>query len=76
MGTGNQIEKPLADWAAAHFGAGARLVALKRLSGGASQETWAFDVEAGGTSIPLILRRAPGGAAAPRASEAVTLATE
>jgi aminoglycoside phosphotransferase (APT) family kinase protein len=36
--------------------------ALKRLSGGASQETWAFELitqDAG--PVPLILRRAPGG---------------
>lgn len=76
MGTGSEIEKPLADWAAAHFGADAGIRSLKRLSGGASQETWAFDVAAGGATVPLILRRAPGGAAAARASEEVTLATE
>lgn len=34
---------------------------LKRLSGGASQETWAFDARQGDKLIPLILRRAPGG---------------
>ncbi len=34
---------------------------LVRLSGGASQETWAFDAVAGDKIIPLILRRAPGG---------------
>lgn len=34
---------------------------LRRLSGGASQETWSFLLEAGGSGIPLILRRAPGG---------------
>ena len=37
---------------------------LRRLSGGASQETWSFDLllEGGGT-VPLILRRAPEGSA-------------
>lgn len=35
---------------------------LSRLSGGASQETWAFDSPRGGTTTPLILRRAPPGA--------------
>jgi aminoglycoside phosphotransferase (APT) family kinase protein len=30
----------------------------RRLSGGASQETWAFDLDDG---TPLILRRRPGG---------------
>lgn len=40
---------------------GAALVALRRLSGGASQETWAFDASGGDGLMPLILRRrAPG----------------
>ncbi len=35
---------------------------LKRLSGGASQETWSFDaVRADDTAVGLILRRPPGG---------------
>ena len=33
---------------------------LQRLSGGASQETWAFSFEGPGGPVPLILRRAPG----------------
>ena len=42
---------------------GGRIANLQRLSGGASQDTWAFDVIAadGGIS-PLVLRRAPPGA--------------
>jgi aminoglycoside phosphotransferase (APT) family kinase protein len=41
---------------------GGRIDALQRLSGGASQQTWAFDLcDASGT-VPLILRRAPDGA--------------
>ncbi|HXQ16914.1 MAG TPA: phosphotransferase family protein [Caulobacteraceae bacterium] len=43
------------------FGEAAKLVGLERLSGGASQELWAFDVETGGATLPLILRRNPGG---------------
>ena len=43
------------------FGEAAKLVGLERLSGGASQELWAFDVEVGGERLPLILRRNPGG---------------
>ncbi|MGZ5930983.1 MAG: phosphotransferase family protein [Rhizomicrobium sp.] len=34
---------------------------LRRLSGGASQETWAFDAVGPGGTTRLILRRAPGG---------------
>lgn len=76
MGTVTDIEKALTDWASAHYGAGAAIAGLRRLSGGASQETWAFEVDAGDRSEALILRRAPGGAAAARSSEAISLATE
>ena len=52
------------------------IVNLRRLSGGATQEIWAFDLDSGAT-CPLILRRAPGGT--PRAAGdlgGVGLATE
>jgi len=42
---------------------GAEVSGLRRLSGGASRETWSFDtVDADGTVSPLILRRDPPGA--------------
>ncbi len=44
----------------------------ERLSGGASQETWAFDAG----DEPLILRRAPGGQAIATATHGIGLATE
>ena len=34
---------------------------LRRLSGGASQELWRFDLVQGEDRVPVILRRAPGG---------------
>jgi aminoglycoside phosphotransferase (APT) family kinase protein len=41
---------------------GARGIAnFRRLSGGANLETWSFDALTDGGSIPLVLRRAPGG---------------
>jgi aminoglycoside phosphotransferase (APT) family kinase protein len=43
------------------YGSAAKLVGLERLSGGASQELWSFDVETHGQRLPLILRRNPGG---------------
>lgn len=49
---------------------------LRRLSGGASQETWSFDAVADGHSHPLILRRAPGGHSNTKRDTAVPLATE
>jgi aminoglycoside phosphotransferase (APT) family kinase protein len=50
----------LHDKAAAEYGAGARVEGLVRLSGGASRETWSFDVvTADGRRVPLILKRDP-----------------
>jgi aminoglycoside phosphotransferase (APT) family kinase protein len=50
---------------------GQAIAALQRLSGGASQETWSFDLGlSGGGSLPLILRREPAGAAARGAGHA------
>jgi aminoglycoside phosphotransferase (APT) family kinase protein len=53
---------------AATLGAGTQVQGLRRLSGGASQETWAFEAVAAAARAPaspraLILRRAPAGAA-------------
>ncbi len=42
---------------------------LRRLSGGASQETWSFDAVTQAGTLPLILRRRPGGARAGAALE-------
>lgn len=51
--------------------------ALRRLSGGASQETWSFDAARAGAPLPLVLRRRPGGGAdAAPASVALRLETE
>jgi aminoglycoside phosphotransferase (APT) family kinase protein len=45
-----------------HLGAGHTVAGLRRLSGGASRETWAFDaVDAAGHGHPLVLRRDPPG---------------
>jgi aminoglycoside phosphotransferase (APT) family kinase protein len=55
---------------------GGTVEALQRLSGGASQETWSFDLRVpDGGLLPLILRRAPAGAAARGAGHA-TLAQQ
>jgi aminoglycoside phosphotransferase (APT) family kinase protein len=43
-------------------GAGGHVEGVRRLSGGASQQTWAFDIGGGARSVPLVLRRAPAGA--------------
>ena len=55
------IERGLAALAP-RMGAGATTVeGLKRLTAGATQEVWRFELVAGETRTPLILRRAPGG---------------
>ena len=76
MGNTEQIATALDAWAKAEFGASAGIAGLKRLSGGASQETWAFDVTGAGPDRPLILRRAPGGVSKARSSEAIGLGME
>lgn len=44
-----------------HTGSDATIEGLRRLSGGASRETWSFDaVHVDGTVEPLVLRRDPG----------------
>src|SRR5208282_2154592 len=48
----------------------AHITTMTRLSGGASQETWAMDVAAHDHLLQLILRRAPGGV--PRATGQVS----
>ncbi len=50
--------------------------ALHRLSGGANQETWAFDAAGEGAPLPLVLRRTPGGGSHPGFGTSVPLATE
>lgn len=55
---------------------GVEVHALRRLSGGASQETWSFDLRLrDGSTLPLILRRAPAGSAQ-RAEGNATLAEQ
>ena len=53
------------------------VTAIARLSGGASQETWAVDATILGMSRPLILRRSPGGGGrATDSANAIPLSTE
>jgi aminoglycoside phosphotransferase (APT) family kinase protein len=53
------------------------IAALKRLSGGASQETWSIDATGAGGALPLVLRRRPGGAPdSPALAVALRLETE
>ncbi|MBI1212321.1 MAG: phosphotransferase [Alphaproteobacteria bacterium] len=52
------------------------IAGLKRLSGGASQETWSLDAVGPSGTTPLILRRSPGGKRMERSSVAPSLETE
>lgn len=71
----NPIAAPLAEVIRRKIAGATGTAALKRLSGGASQETWSFDATTATEPVPLILRRAPGGERAPSAT-AVPLETE
>lgn len=57
----NPIAAPLADAVRRNMPGATGIANLRRLSGGASQETWSFDATTAGEPVPLILRRAPGG---------------
>lgn len=72
MGTDTDFESGLHTLFTRVFGDPARLESFKRLSGGASQETWALS----GGGKEAILRRAPGGVSAARSSAAIGLPTE
>ncbi len=54
-----ELERLLAERVAAQYGRGATIANLTRLSGGASRETWSFDVLWNGVPLPLILKRDP-----------------
>jgi aminoglycoside phosphotransferase (APT) family kinase protein len=58
-----------------HIPGATTIAGLKRLSGGASQETWSLDA-VGASTTPLILRRSPGGKRIERSSVAPSLETE
>ena len=77
MGNVEQIQKALTAWAGQFYGPESSLGHVARLSGGASQETWAVDIHAEGKTHELILRRVPGGfQQSARNSEAIGLAVE
>ena len=71
----NPLAGPLTEVVRRHIPGATAIANLRRLSGGASQETWSFDATAGDVVAQLILRRAPGGARDARAT-AVPLETE
>jgi aminoglycoside phosphotransferase (APT) family kinase protein len=72
MGTETDFESGLRTLFTRVFGNSVTLESFKRLSGGASQETWAL---AGG-GRDAILRRAPGGTSGARSSAAIGLPAE
>lgn len=71
------IEDGLARLAVRLGGEGATLADARRLTGGASLETWAFSItDAGGARHEMILRRRAAAVADPEATRSVTLAGE
>jgi len=65
MAQGNEevarLEESLNVLAADLVEGGRQVSGLRRLSGGASQEMWSFDVQGDDGVAPMIMRRAPGG---------------
>lgn len=72
MGSKSDFENSLRTLFTRVFGESAELDSFRRLSGGASQETWALS----GGSHEAILRRAPGGTSVARSSAAIGLPAE
>lgn len=72
MGNNSDFETALRTLFTRVFGETGSLEAFKRLSGGASQETWALS----GGEQSVILRRAPGGTSMARSSAAIGLPAE
>jgi len=69
----SELEDKLGEVARRHLGARG-IIGLKRLTAGATQEVWRFELDEAGGPTPVILRRAPGGT---RVSEtAIGLETE
>ena len=72
MGSKSEFETGLQALFTRVFGQGLTLETFKRLSGGASQETWAL----AGSGKSTILRRAPGGTSNARSTAAIGLPAE
>jgi aminoglycoside phosphotransferase (APT) family kinase protein len=58
---GEVLAEGLAGVARRHFPAASGVANVTRLTAGATQEIWRFELTGDGASTPLILRRAPGG---------------
>lgn len=76
MGRTQELESALAALLARRLPGATGVASLRRLSGGASQETWSFDATGAGTRLPLILRRRPRRLAAGPDTLALPLETE
>jgi aminoglycoside phosphotransferase (APT) family kinase protein len=58
---GEVLAEGLTRVARRHFGAAGGVAGVTRLTAGATQEIWRFELTQDGAATPLILRRAPGG---------------
>ncbi|MFI4936050.1 MAG: phosphotransferase family protein [Caulobacterales bacterium] len=57
----SELEAQLDALARRHFAGASGIARLTRVTAGATQEIWRFELVENGTQTPLILRRAPGG---------------
>jgi aminoglycoside phosphotransferase (APT) family kinase protein len=67
LGTADAVSARLAEYLETRLGRPVGVTGLARLPGGASRETWAFDAEADGRVLRLVLRRDPPGRPTARA---------
>ncbi len=56
-----ELSEMLCGYLTQQVGAPVEISGLRRLPGGASRETWAFDLRTNGEPLPLVLRRDPPG---------------
>jgi len=76
MARAQEVEAALAALVVGRLPGASGVTSVRRLSGGASQETWSFDVTTAGGSLPLILRRRPRSLATGPDTLALPLETE
>jgi aminoglycoside phosphotransferase (APT) family kinase protein len=76
VGRAEQVEAALAALVAKRLPGATGVASVRRLSGGASQETWSFDATTADGPLPLILRRRPKTLSAGPDTLALSLETE
>lgn len=67
------LQERLQRYLSGRTGAASRVSGLRRMPGGASRETWAFDLQLDGHALALVLRRDPPGRPSGRCADELAL---